>query len=82
MDVSTESMGCTIIQNWFPVAYTIIKIFTSTQKKYCLLEKESTAILFTCQRLDQYICGRKEKTHSTSYYITKKQSALHGKDFT
>jgi transposase InsO family protein len=65
-DASSESMGCTLLQEGLPIAYAA-KALNETQKKYCQLEKEATAILFACQRFDQYICGKDEVVIETDH---------------
>lgn len=74
-DASSFALGCAILQEDQPVAYAS-KMLTSTQKNYAQIEKEMLAIVFACQRFDQYICGQPnvviETDHSPLVSIFKK----------
>lgn len=74
-DSSSFAVGCALMQEGFPVAYAS-KTLTTTQRNYAQIEKEMLAILFACQRFDQYICGKSdviiETDHSPLVSIFKK----------
>lgn len=73
-DASSTGLGCSLRQD-SPVAYGS-KTLTSTQRNYAQIEKEMLAVVFACQRFDQYICGKKdvivETDHSPLVNIFKK----------
>ncbi|KAL1446555.1 hypothetical protein WDU94_005570 [Cyamophila willieti] len=73
-DASSFALGCALMQNGFPIAYAS-KSLTSTQRNYAQLEKEMLAILFSCRKFDQYICGNSvivETDHSPLVSVFKK----------
>lgn len=65
-DSSSFAMGCALIQDNVPVAYAS-KTLTETQRNYAQIEKEMLAIVFACNRFDQYICGRSNVTIETDH---------------
>lgn len=73
-DASSTGLGCSLLQDG-PVAFAS-KTLTSTQRNYAQIEKEMLAVVFACQRFDQYICGKKdvivETDHSPLVNIFKK----------
>lgn len=73
-DASSSGLGCSLRQD-SPVAFAS-KTLTSTQRNYAQIEKEMLAVVFACQRFDQYICGKKdvvvETDHSPLINIFKK----------
>lgn len=74
-DSSSFALGCAMMQENIPVAFAS-KTLTQTQKNYAQIEKEMLAIVFACNRFDQYICGRSdvivETDHSPLVSIFKK----------
>ena len=58
-DASTVGLGAVLLQEGKPIAYAS-RSLTSTEKNYVPLELECLAVVFGCQRFDQYIYGQKE----------------------
>lgn len=58
VDSSSTAMGAVVLQNGKPIAYAS-RALTSTEQRYCQLEKEMLAIYFGCHKMHQYTYGRK-----------------------
>ena len=73
-DASKDGLGCAIMQNGQPIAYAS-KTMTATEKRYAQIEKECLAIVYACEKFDQYILGRTatiETDHKPLEIIFKK----------
>ena len=60
-DASDSGLGAVLLQNRLPVAY-LSRALTSTETNYAHIEKELLAIVFACEKFDQYVYGR-DKVH-------------------
>ncbi|XP_033107108.1 uncharacterized protein LOC117109006 [Anneissia japonica] len=56
-DASEHGLGATLLQGGQPV-YFASQALTMTERKYAQIEKECLAIVFACERFDQFIYGR------------------------
>jgi len=60
-DASQEGLGAVLEQQhnekWSPVAYAS-RTLTSAESNYCPLERETLAIVFSCERFHEYVYGR------------------------
>ena len=56
-DSSEHGLGAVITQEGKPVAYAS-QTLTSTERNYERIEKEALAIVFACERFEQYIMGK------------------------
>ena len=56
-DASQSGLGAVLMQEGKPVHY-ISRAMTSAEKNYAQVEKELLAIVFACERFDQYVYGR------------------------
>ena len=56
-DASEKGLGATLLQNGQPVAFTS-RALNKTEQTYAQIEKECMAILFACERFNQYLHGR------------------------
>ena len=56
-DASQSGLGAALMQESKPVHY-ISRAMTSAEKNYAQVEKELLAIVFACERFDQYVYGR------------------------
>ena len=65
-DASDKGLGGTILQNGQPVGFTS-RALTPTEQNYAQIEKEALAIVFTCERFDQYLHGRDLITVKTDH---------------
>lgn len=65
-DSSSFAIGCTLMQENQPVGYAS-KMLSTSQTKYCQLEKEMLAILYACRKFDQYICGKNDVLIQTDH---------------
>ena len=63
-DASDSGLGAALLQNGLPVAYSS-RSLTSAEINYAQIEKELLAIVFTCEKFDQYVYGR-DKVHLQS----------------
>ena len=73
-DVSTVGLGATLLQDGRPVA-SASRSLTKSEKNYLALELECLAIVFACQKFDQYIYSkpvRVETDHKPLEVIAKK----------
>ena len=73
-DASTECLGATLLQEGCPVA-SVSRSLTRSERNYVALELECLAIVFACQKFDQYIFGkhiRVETDHKPLEIIIKK----------
>ena len=73
-DASKSGVGAAILQEGMPIAYAS-KAFTPAQVNYAQIEKELYAVMFGCQRFDDFIYGHKvrvETDHKPLEIITKK----------
>lgn len=55
-DSSSFALGCTLMQDGQPVSYAS-RVLTKTEINYAQIEKETLAIVFACNKFDQYIVG-------------------------
>ena len=58
-DASQTGPGAALLQEGCPVAYSS-HVMTPTEQNYAQIEKELLAIVFTCEKFDQYIFGRSD----------------------
>ena len=56
-DASEKGLGATLLQKGQPVAF-ISRSLSKTEQNYAQIEKECLAIVFACERFNQYIHGR------------------------
>ena len=63
-DASDSGLGAALLQNGLPVAYSS-RALTSAETNYAQIEKELLAIVFACEKFDQYVYGR-DKVHVQS----------------
>ena len=63
-DASDSGLGAALLQNGLPVAYSS-RALTSAETNYAQIEKELLAIVFACEKFDQYVHGR-DKVHAQS----------------
>lgn len=77
VDSSQSAVGAALLQGGKPVVYGS-KTLTSCQQTYAQVEKELYAVVFGCQRFQQYIYGQKftiETDHSPLVAISKRSLA-------
>ena len=65
-DASDSGLGAALLQNGLPVAYSS-RALTSAETNYAQIEKQLLAIVFACEKFDQYVYGR-DKVHVQSDY--------------
>ena len=58
-DASQTGLGAALLQEGCPVAYSS-RVMTPTEQNYAQIEKELLAIVFACEKFDQYIFGRSD----------------------
>ena len=63
-DASDGGLGAGLLQDGLPVVYAS-RALTATERNYAQIEKELLAIVFACEKFDQYVYGR-EKVHVQS----------------
>ena len=56
-DSSEHGLGAVVTQEGKPVAYAS-RTLTSTERNYAQIEKEALAVVFACERFEQYIMGK------------------------
>ena len=59
-DASQDGLGCVLLQNGQPVAFAS-KTMTEIEKRYAQIEKECLAIVYACEKFNQYILGKSTK---------------------
>ena len=57
VDSSSTGLGCVIMQEGQPIAYTSSAL-TKTQQNYAQIEKETLAVVFGCEKFHQFAYGR------------------------
>ena len=60
-DASDKGLGAVLLQNGQPVAFAS-RTLSKTEQRYATIEKECLAIVFGCERFNQYL-ARREKIH-------------------
>ena len=65
-DASEYGLGATLLQNGQPVCFAS-QALTRTERAYAQIEKECLAIVFSCERFEQYIFGRTKITVQTDH---------------
>ena len=76
-DASSTGLGATLLQEGKPLCFASIALTTS-ERNYAQIEKELLAIVFGCERFDQYIYTKHttvESDHKPLEDITKKTMA-------
>ena len=56
-DASQSGLGAALLQEERPVAFSS-RVMTQTEQNYAQIEKELFAIVYACEKFDQYIFGR------------------------
>ena len=62
-DASQSGLGAVLLQEGRPVCYAS-RALTTTEENYAQIEKELLAIVFSCEKFDQYVYGRHITVHS------------------
>ena len=73
-DASQSGLGAVLLQEGRPVCYAS-RALTTTEENYAQIEKELLAIVFSCEKFDQYVYGRHitvQSDHKPLEIITKK----------
>ena len=65
-DASEKGLGGTLLQNGQPVSFAS-KALTKTEQHYAQIEKECLAIVFACEKFDQFLYGREKVTVHTDH---------------
>lgn len=76
-DACKDGLGAALLQEGQPVSYTS-RALTTTEQNYAQIEKELLAVVFACERFDQYVYGRQinvESDHKPLEMISKKPIA-------
>lgn len=60
-DASEVGLGATLLQNGQPVCFAS-RSLSPTEQRYAQIEKECLAVVFACERFDQYVYGREKIT--------------------
>ena len=71
VDASSHGLGACIIQEGHPISYTSCSL-TTAEQRYAQIEKELLAIVFACERFNQYTYGRQvtiQSDHKPLEYI-------------
>ena len=74
VDASQHGLGAALMQEGQPVAYAS-RTLTKTEKAYAQIEKEMLAVVFGCERFNQYVYGQTvciETDHRPLVTISKK----------
>ena len=58
-DASKSGLGAALLQEGRPVAFSSC-VMSQTEQNYAQIEKELLAIVFACEKFDQYIFGRSD----------------------
>ena len=58
-DASKSGLGAAQLQDGRPVAYSS-RVMTQTEQNYAQIEKELLAIVYACEKFDQYIFGKSD----------------------
>ncbi len=66
VDASMKGLGCVLLQEEQPIAYTTKALYV-TEQNYAQIEKEMLAIVFGCERMHQYIYGHQKVTVETDH---------------
>ena len=56
-DASRTGLGAALLQDGYQVAYSS-RGLTATERNYARIEKELLAIVYACEKFDQYIFGK------------------------
>ena len=62
-DASQKGLGATLLQQGKPVVY-ISRALTETDQRYAQIEKEMLAIVYSLEKLNQYVFGRRVKVQT------------------
>ena len=62
-DASSTGLGTVLLQEGQPVAY-VSRSLSETEQRYAQIEKELLAVVFSFEKFDQYLYGRKVTMHS------------------
>ena len=65
-DALEKGLGATLLQQGQPVAFVSCSL-TKAEQNYAQIEMECLAIVFACERFNQYIHGRKQTTIQTDH---------------
>jgi hypothetical protein len=58
-DASQTDLGAALLQDGHPIAYSS-RALTTTERNYAQIEKELLAIVYACEKFDQYIFGKSD----------------------
>ena len=56
-DASQSGLGAVLLQDGQPICYAS-RALTDTEMRYAQIEKEMLAIVWSCEKFDQYLYGR------------------------
>ncbi|XP_041461547.1 uncharacterized protein K02A2.6-like [Lytechinus variegatus] len=62
-DASEKGLGATLLQNGQPVSFAS-RSLTRSEQNYAQIEKECLAIVYSCEKFDQFIRGRDVTVHT------------------
>lgn len=65
-DSSQHDLGCVLLQEGQPVAFTS-RALTPTEQNYAQIEEEYLSIVFACQRFHQYLYRHNNVTAETDH---------------
>ena len=65
-DASQKGLGATLLQQGQPVAFAS-RSLSKIEQQYAQIEKECLAIVFACERFNQYLHGRDHVTVDTDH---------------
>ena len=60
-DLQEYGLGAALLKNGQPVAFDSLSL-SQTERQYAQIEKECSAIVFSCERLSQYLASREKIT--------------------